>query len=75
MTEPAKPPTPLTPGRKPLGPALHRTAADIDRLAKITDEDVLDARDLWHDLAPDGYQGLIDARVPPAAPSQSKAGS
>lgn len=51
----------MTPPRKPLGKALRRTAADLDRLAEITPADIQAARQLWHELAPEKCRGLIEA--------------
>lgn len=46
-----------------LGRAIRRTDAARAEAARVTDLDVLSARLLWHEAAPPGWQGLIEARV------------
>jgi hypothetical protein len=48
--------------RRPIGRAIRRTDADRERLAQVTAADVVAARLLWHECAPPGWGGLIEAR-------------
>jgi hypothetical protein len=67
MTEPANSrDVPVPVPRVPPGqPTLRRKPSDLDALSVITSEDVDAARRLWKRFAPDGYQGLIDAKADP----------
>jgi hypothetical protein len=56
---------PIPPLRRPLGKALRRTAEERRRLATIGPADMVNARMMWHETAPDGWQRLIEARVEP----------
>jgi hypothetical protein len=48
--------------RRPIGRAIRRDDEARERAARITAEDVLAARLMWHRGAPSGWQGLIEAR-------------
>jgi hypothetical protein len=41
---------------------LRRSPSDLDALSVVTSDDVDAARAAWKRLAPNGYQGLIDAK-------------
>lgn len=46
-----------------FGPALEWTEAEIEELAADLDIDALaDAAETWQENAPDGFEGLLDAR-------------
>jgi hypothetical protein len=63
VTPPGTPPDASAPTAAALhlGPALKRTDAELDDLAKVTAEDVDYGRSLWHRHAPQGYEALLDA--------------
>jgi len=57
-------PKPLA--RRPsLGKAIRRTDAERERAATITRGDVVNGRLMWMETAPEGWQGLLEARVEP----------
>jgi len=47
--------------RKPKGSALDWDDADLDRLARVTPDDVAEAREWWHATAPRRYRALLDS--------------
>ena len=48
--------------RKKLGPALQWGDGRVDALAVIDDEALIHAQALWAQYAPDGWEGMLDAR-------------
>jgi hypothetical protein len=48
------------PDKIPLGKPLELTDAELDELAKITPEDIKNARRLWIESVPDEIKGLLD---------------
>lgn len=52
--------------RRPLGRAIRRTDAERAQAAAITPMDIVNARLLWHETAPPGWAGLIEAKVEPS---------
>jgi hypothetical protein len=46
----------------PVGRAIRWTAADIERLAEITPEDIASAKAQFNRLAPRKLRGLLDAK-------------
>ena len=57
-----RPPDPNLPAAPPSpGPALERSDADLDELAQVTNADIQDARNFWHEHAAEKFKGLIDA--------------
>lgn len=55
----------MNPPRIPLGKALVRDDGSRARAAQVTTRDISEARILFHDLAPDPFKGLIEARPTP----------
>jgi hypothetical protein len=56
-------PSPDRPRAK--GKALPRTAADIDRMSRVTERAIAAGRKDWKQRAPGAFRGLIDATVEP----------
>jgi hypothetical protein len=59
---PDRPPFPV---RRPLGQAIRRTAAGHAEAARITRGDIDRGRMRWHETAPRGHEGLIEATLEP----------
>jgi hypothetical protein len=51
------------PPRRPIGRALRRTAAERERLAAVTDADIVNGIILAHETMPYPYGAMIDAKV------------
>jgi hypothetical protein len=45
----------------PLGKPLQLTDEELDELAKVTEEDIQNARRLWIESVPDEIKDLLDA--------------
>lgn len=49
----------------PAGDPLPATDADLTRRSRVDAADIRRARERWPSVAPDGWQGLIEATVEP----------
>lgn len=62
----AEPPKP----RKNALIALKRSEAEIDRLARVTEDDIREGKRYWRRKALPKYRGLLDAKPTTGNPNQ-----